>query len=216
MTSFVTEWANDGFAVEVDRNKAAIAALPSLKAAFAPESSTTFYRAKLAVWPLPAPLPPVDTLLGSAGAGEGAPVHSRPSFTISLRYKSSKYARQGEAVFRDTILAFVREMPGFVECWYVGRARGDNPIRNLSHVTRISSRYELEPSTSSARLAALWETSRDMFMYGEVANRELLPLFAPLSVSGSLSVYEGRLYSPHIPPPPPKSSNDEESSVESY
>ena len=53
----VVNLANDGFAVEVDRNKAAIAALPLLKAAFAPESSTTFYRAKLAIWPLPAPLP---------------------------------------------------------------------------------------------------------------------------------------------------------------
>ena len=181
MASFVTEWANDGFAVEVDRNKvitmvmvvvvvvvvvtttesttagrpvgwpasplahyqrppasltrrprpthvrdqAAIAALPLLKAAFAPESSTTFYRAKLIIWPLPAPLPPADTLLATTdsaaaeapAAGAGVPVYSRPSFTISLRYKSSKYARQGEAVFRNTILAFVREMPGFVECW---------------------------------------------------------------------------------------------------
>ena len=107
------------------RDQAAIAALPLLKAAFAPESSTTFYRAKLAIWPLPAPLPPAATLLATTdsaaaegpGAGVGAPVYSRPSFTIALRYKSSKYARQGEAVFRNTILAFVREMPGFVECW---------------------------------------------------------------------------------------------------
>ena len=104
MASFVTEWANDGFAVEVDRNKAAIAALPSLKAAFAPESSTTFYRAKLTTWPLPAPLPLADGLLGeAAGSGSemrprarsevevdseanrqqvGVPVYSRPSFTI--------------------------------------------------------------------------------------------------------------------------------------
>ena len=48
-----------------------------------------------------------------------------------------------------------------------------------------------------------------------MANRELLALFAPLTVAGSLSVYEGCLYSPHISPPPPAGAmkGDEDSSV---